>query len=172
MPNQATSGIATIKNLADGRYRVYAILDDAIAEGSATVRDGAGTIELVVRRTPFAIASLETQLLTRAEIEAAGIDTNDPANGRVTKFFVKLAFEDFPDEIDFCRDPNPHVAFGLGTHFCLGANLARLTLRVFFEELAARIARVEALAPPVYEPHVFIKGVRRFDVRLHGRGSA
>jgi len=77
-----------------------------------------------------------------------------------------------PDEIDFRRDPNPHVAFGLGTHFCLGANLARLTLRVFFEELAARIERVEALAEPVYEANVFIKGVRRFDVRLHGRGRA
>jgi cholest-4-en-3-one 26-monooxygenase len=64
------------------------------------------------------------------------------------------------------------VAFGLGTHFCLGANLARLTLRVFFEELAARIQRIEPMAAPVYEANVFIKGVRRFDVRLHGRGDA
>jgi cytochrome P450 len=64
------------------------------------------------------------------------------------------------------------VAFGLGTHFCLGANLARLTLRVFFEELVARIQRVEPIAAPVYEANVFIKAVRRFDVRLHGRGGA
>ncbi|MCP4908364.1 MAG: cytochrome P450 [bacterium] len=72
-------------------------------------------------------------------------------------------FED-PDEIRFDRSPNPHVAFGLGTHFCLGANLARLTLRVFFEELTKRLDKLEAIAPPEYEANVFIKGVRRFDV--------
>jgi cytochrome P450 family 142 subfamily A polypeptide 1 len=76
---------------------------------------------------------------------------------------------DRPDEIDLTRNPNPHIAFGLGTHFCLGANLARLTLRVFFEELSARIASIEAIATPVLEPNVFIKGVRRFDVRLRSR---
>ena len=54
-------------------------------------------------------------------------------------------FED-PDEIRLDRSPNPHVAFGLGTHFCLGANLARITLRVFFEELIKRIDKLEAIA--------------------------
>jgi cytochrome P450 family 142 subfamily A polypeptide 1 len=69
-----------------------------------------------------------------------------------------------PDEIDFDRSPNPHVAFGLGTHFCLGANVARLILRVFFEELSQRIRDLRALAPPVYEANVFIKGVTRLDL--------
>ena len=72
-------------------------------------------------------------------------------------------FED-PNEILLGRSPNPHVAFGLGTHFCLGANFARLTLRVFFEELTKRLDNLEAMAPPEYEANVFIKGVRRFDV--------
>lgn len=72
-------------------------------------------------------------------------------------------FED-PDEIRLGRSPNPHVAFGLGTHFCLGANFARLTLRVFLEELTKRLDHLEAIAPPEYEANVFIKGVRRFDV--------
>jgi cytochrome P450 family 142 subfamily A polypeptide 1 len=69
-----------------------------------------------------------------------------------------------PDEIDFGRAPNPHVAFGLGTHFCLGANLARLVLRVFFEELTGRVCDLRALALPVYEANVFVKGVARFDL--------
>jgi cytochrome P450 family 142 subfamily A polypeptide 1 len=69
-----------------------------------------------------------------------------------------------PDEIDLRRDPNGHVAFGLGTHFCLGASLARTTLRIFFEELALRLCDLEPLGPPVYEANVFIKGVTRFDV--------
>ena len=114
----------------------------------------------------FRTAAIDTELRGR----------KIPAGGRLCLLYPSAnrddAFFERPDEIDFRRDPNPHVAFGLGTHFCLGANLARLTLRVFFEELAARIERVEAIVPPVYEPNVFIKGVRRFDVRLHGRGGA
>ena len=42
---------------------------------------------------------------------------------------------DNPDTFDVTRDPNPHLAFGHGTHFCLGANLARIELRLLFEAL-------------------------------------
>ena len=48
------------------------------------------------------------------------------------------AFED-PDTLDVTRQHNHHVAFGFGTHFCLGASLARLEIRVLFEELLRRI---------------------------------
>ena len=46
---------------------------------------------------------------------------------------------DRPDVFDVTRDHNHHVAFGFGTHFCLGASLARLEIRVMFEELLRRI---------------------------------
>jgi cytochrome P450 family 142 subfamily A polypeptide 1 len=46
---------------------------------------------------------------------------------------------DRADQLDIRRDPNPHLAFGFGHHFCLGASLARLELRVMFRELAARL---------------------------------
>jgi cytochrome P450 len=48
---------------------------------------------------------------------------------------------------DITRSPNPHLGFGHGTHFCLGANLARLEIRVMYEELLARFRRVEAAGP-------------------------
>lgn len=48
---------------------------------------------------------------------------------------------------DIRRDPNPHLAFGHGIHFCLGANLARLEIRVLYEELLPRFRAIEAAGP-------------------------
>ena len=141
----------------------------------AQMADGPGVIPSAVEELLRFVTPLNNMFRTAAvdaEIGAQEI----PAGGRVCLLYPSANRDDAwfrqPDEIDFRREPNPHVSFGLGTHFCLGANLARATLRVFFEELAARVERVEALAPPAYEANVFVKGVRRFDVRLHGRGSA
>jgi cytochrome P450 family 142 subfamily A polypeptide 1 len=72
-------------------------------------------------------------------------------------------FED-PFRFDITRDPNPHVAFGQGTHYCLGANLARLELRLLFAELTARWTNLRPLAPPDLEPNIFATAVRRFEL--------
>jgi cytochrome P450 family 142 subfamily A polypeptide 1 len=69
-----------------------------------------------------------------------------------------------PFRFDIRRDPNPHVAFGQGTHFCLGANLARLELRLLFSALTQRWTNLRALSPPDIEPNVFAGAVRRFDL--------
>jgi cytochrome P450 family 142 subfamily A polypeptide 1 len=80
----------------------------------------------------------------------------------------ELVFAD-ADSVDLGRDPNPHIAFGFGTHFCLGAHLARLTLRVALEELVARFARLHPVAAPVYEANVFVKAVVRFELGVEPR---
>jgi cytochrome P450 family 142 subfamily A polypeptide 1 len=54
----------------------------------------------------------------------------------------EAVFDD-PYRFDVRREPNPHLAFGFGTHFCLGASLARLELNVMFDELSKRLPDIE-----------------------------
>ena len=63
------------------------------------------------------------------------------------------------DSFDVGRSPNHHLAFGFGTHFCLGAALARLEARILFEELLDRYSRVELVAPVRRNPSHLIAGV-------------
>ena len=67
-----------------------------------------------------------------------------------------------PHALDLRRDPNPHVAFGHGTHFCLGANLARLELRLLLEELTRRVTNLRTVEAPDVEPNIFARAVRTF----------
>ena len=69
---------------------------------------------------------------------------------------------DDPETYDVARSPNNHIAFGFGTHFCLGAALARLEIHIFFERLLERVARVERVegAPQVDMPNAFVHGLR------------
>jgi len=72
-----------------------------------------------------------------------------------------------PDVFDIHRSPNPHVAFGGGgPHFCLGANLARLEIKVMFEELLARIPSFELAGPPVRLRSNFINGLKHLPIKF------
>ena len=63
-----------------------------------------------------------------------------------------------PDDVDLTRDPNPHLAFGGGRHRCLGSNLARLELRIAFEELHRRFP--DYRLDPAEPPHRHVSQVR------------
>jgi len=82
----------------------------------------------------------------------------------------------FPDgdRFDVERNPNPHVAFGgYGAHFCLGASLARLELRVMFEELVKALPDLELATdePLPLRPSNFIAGIERMPVRFAPRSA-
>jgi cytochrome P450 family 142 subfamily A polypeptide 1 len=80
-----------------------------------------------------------------------------------------------PDVFDVGRSPNEHVAFGgHGTHFCLGASLARLELRVMFEELLRRLPDLELASDEALplRPNNFITGVERMPVAFAPRAPA
>jgi cytochrome P450 family 142 subfamily A polypeptide 1 len=72
------------------------------------------------------------------------------------------------DLLDIRRDPNPHLAFGFGTHFCLGASLARLELSAMLAEVLSRLPDL-ALADPsslAYRPSNFVSGLESMPVRF------
>jgi cytochrome P450 len=70
-----------------------------------------------------------------------------------------------PDRFDITRTPNEHVAFGSGPHFCLGASLARMELRVMFTELLARLPHMELDGPVERMQSSFINGIKHLPVR-------
>jgi cytochrome P450 family 142 subfamily A polypeptide 1 len=73
-----------------------------------------------------------------------------------------------PEELDVTREHNRHVAFGFGTHFCLGAHLARLEIRVMFEELLRRTPAWDLVDPsePTIVPATFARGFDRVRIRF------
>jgi cytochrome P450 len=73
---------------------------------------------------------------------------------------------DRADEFDITRKPNPHLGFGQGVHYCLGANLARLELRVLFEELLSRFRAVRVVRDVEWTRSNRHTGIRHLVVEL------
>lgn len=65
-----------------------------------------------------------------------------------------------PYSFDIRRSPNPHVAFGFGTHFCLGSSLARLELRLLLRALTRAITGIAVLEGPDIEANIFVGAVK------------
>jgi len=70
------------------------------------------------------------------------------------------------DKFDIGRKPNPHLGFGQGVHYCLGANLARLELQVLFGELLARFSAVQLAGPVEWTRSNRHTGIRHLHVEL------
>jgi cytochrome P450 family 142 subfamily A polypeptide 1 len=94
------------------------------------------------------------------DTEVAG--TVLPAGAQVILMYPSAnrdpAVFDDPDRLDVTRDPNPHLAFGFGPHFCMGASLARLELRIMFAELLRRLGDLAVDGPVTRRSSNFISG--------------
>ena len=73
-------------------------------------------------------------------------------------------FED-PFRFDVGRDPNKHLAFGYGVHFCMGAALARMEVNSFFSELMPRLKSIELIGDPQFVATTFVGGLKHLPVR-------
>lgn len=92
------------------------------------------------------------------------------AGDKVCLYYVSAnrdeAVFDDPQRFDVRREPNKHVAFGFGEHYCLGVHLARLEGRIFFSELLATFPRIERAGEPVKILSNFNNGLDRLPVVL------
>jgi cytochrome P450 len=76
-----------------------------------------------------------------------------------------MVFE-HPERMDITRRDNPHLAFGAGIHFCLGAPLARLELETSFGTLLERLPAMELVEEPEWKPAYIIRGLKELKVRV------
>jgi cytochrome P450 len=93
------------------------------------------------------------------------------AGDKVVIWFVSANYDEdqFPDpyRFDLARQPNDHATFGRnGPHFCLGAWLARMEVRITFEELLPRLGSIERAGPVERLRSNFINGVKHLPVRV------
>jgi cholest-4-en-3-one 26-monooxygenase len=96
---------------------------------------------------------------------------NLKAGDKVVLWFSSANYDeehfDSPYEFHEDRSPNDHVAFGLRSpHLCLGAHLARLEMRVVFEEIVKRWSTIELVGPPERLRSNFIGGIKQLPIRV------
>jgi cytochrome P450 len=151
-----------------------------VAGGMLTLLRHADQLALLRREPALLPAAIEEMLRFQSPVQhfrrTATCDTTlggrAIAAGQKVVIFYTSANRDAarfaePDRFDVRRTPNEHVAFGGGgTHFCLGANLARLEIRAMFEEVLARLDQIALDGPVEWLPSVFINGPRRMPVRF------
>ena len=121
-------------------------------------------VEEILRWTSPVIQFARTAV---ADFELAGTDIR---SGDTVVLWYPAAnrdgrvFED-PERFDVGRDPNFHLAFGHGHHFCLGANLARWEMRAVFRALAPWLAEIEVVGQPDIAHHLHVYNVKKLAVR-------
>jgi cholest-4-en-3-one 26-monooxygenase len=104
---------------------------------------------------------------TTADTEIRGTEIKE--GDQVVMWYISAnrdedVFDD-PYTFDVTRDPNPQIAFGGGgNHFCLGANLARMELRLIFEEITKRMPDMQLASEPDRLRSNFIGGIKHMNV--------
>jgi cytochrome P450 PksS len=103
-----------------------------------------------------------TERYAREEVEIAGVRLRrgEMVLGALGSANRDEAHFPAPDALDLARDPNRHLAFGLGAHYCLGAPLARLEASIAIPALLERLPGLRVAGPVHWRRHVFLRGPR------------
>ncbi len=166
-----TAGHETTRNAISGGMLALIEHPDELAKLRANVGLAASAADEIVRWTSPVNHFARTAM---CDYELRGEKIR---KGESVALFYSSANRDeevFEDPFQFRvdRDPNPHLGFGIGEHFCLGATLARMEIRVLLEELVPRLDSAELTAPPERLASSFVGGVKHLPIRYAIRGRA
>jgi len=111
------------------------------------------------------------QRTAKTDVQIGGVTIGE--GQRAGLFYSSANFDedvfDHPFEFDITRNPNPHLGFGgQGTHYCIGANLARMEIRLIFDEIATQMPDITKLGEPQRLRSGWINGIK--DLQLSYRG--
>ncbi len=124
---------------------------------------GTATEEMIRWVTPvkafMRTAAIDTTVRGTAIAAGESVLLAYPSGNRDEEVFTD------PFRFDVGRDPNKHVAFGYGVHFCLGAALARMEINSFFSELVPRLDSMELAGSPAHTATTFVGGLKHLPVR-------
>ena len=152
---------ALLTNKSQMRIAMSSLADGEVASG--VVEEALRWVSPVVTMNRY----------TTAAVELRGVTI--PAGSQVLMNYMSAnhdeeVFAD-PFTFDVTRDPNPHLAFGFGPHLCLGAQLARLELRVIYTEVLTRLRDLRLTDPgfqPTYSYSSFVRGIQSLPVTFTG----
>jgi cytochrome P450 len=152
------AGNETTRNLLSG---AFITLDEHRDQRAIALDDPARTVEEMLRWvTPIMLfartATRDTKLKDRTISEGDFVVMLYASANRDEDVFGPTA-----GTVDVTRDPNPHLAFGFGEHFCLGAGLARLEARVVLEELLTRFPSYAITGEPDRVPSTLLRSVAK-----------
>ena len=181
---------ATLDSEGLSDLELYLFFSLLFSAGAETTRNAVAGGLLAVAEHPDQLAALraDPSLLPTAVEEMVRWTSPSPSKRRTATRDVELggcaieagqkvqiwegsanrdaAAFDSPDTFDVGRKPNPHLGFGQGIHYCLGANLARLELRVLYEELLSRFSSVRVVKPVEWTRSNRHTGIRHLVVEL------
>ncbi|WP_256103560.1 cytochrome P450 [Streptomyces sp. ODS05-4] len=155
---------ATVNTTANGWWALFRHPEQLAALREGRVGVESAVEELLRYATPLQL--FERWVLDDIEIDGATI----PRGSEVALLFGSAnrdpdRFPD-PETLDLARADNPHVSFGAGIHYCLGAPLARLELTASFTELLRRAPGMRLTAEPAWRPGFVIRGLEELMVEV------
>lgn len=152
--NAISGGMVTLSEHPEEKQR---LLDDRSLLASATDE---------ILRFVSPVIYMRRTATRDVELHGKKIAENDkvvlcyPSANRDARIF------DSPERFDVARDPNPHVAFGYGPHYCLGANLARMEIQCMFDELLRRVPDIHVSGPVRRMRSTVVSSIKSLPVRF------
>jgi len=166
-----TAGHDTTKNALAGG--LYAFIENR--DQLAKLRDEPELIDLAVEEAVRWSSPVNYMMRTCAEdteLHGKAIKKGD----RLILFYASANRDedvfDAPEELRVDRKPNRHLGFGIGEHYCVGANLARKTSGTLFRELVTRLEEVELLGEPKRTASNLVPGFKHMPIRYKLRSAS